>query len=140
MALRVAMVALAMWGVSTTLGTDSSSGCTFGSPLQHIESRRGDAPLAQRRGQRRVVNDAPRAMLISGMAVGFINANSAAPIEWCDCAEYGSTSTRWSALRSSSSFVDVTGFAGRLQLGCQPRSVVVDHRHPEPSAPRRAMP
>ncbi|MNT58238.1 hypothetical protein D3C72_1956620 [compost metagenome] len=44
----------------------------------------------------------PRAMLIS-VAVGFMSAISAAPMVWCDAGEYGTTSTTWSAVLSSSS-------------------------------------
>jgi isoquinoline 1-oxidoreductase beta subunit len=42
----------------------------------------------------------PRATLVS-VAVGFICASSAAPMAWWLAAEYGTTSTRWSASRSS---------------------------------------
>ena len=43
-----------------------------------------------------------RAMLTS-VAVGFMSASSAAPTRWCDAALYGTTITKWSAARSSSS-------------------------------------
>ena len=77
--------ALAMCGVSTTLGTVSRSGCTLGSPSN--TSR----PAAAMRFSRRACASAasstmpPRAMLTS-VAVGFICASSDAPIVWCEAA------------------------------------------------------
>ena len=83
MARRVGTVALAMCGVSTTLGTVSRSGCTLGSPSK--TSRPAAAMRCSRRATARAASSTmpPRAMLIS-VAVGFISASSAAPMVWCD--------------------------------------------------------
>jgi hypothetical protein len=83
MARRVGTEALAMCGVSTTFGTFSKSGCTFGSP-----SNTSRPAAAMRFSPRAAASAAsstipPRAML-TRVAVGFISANSAAPIVWCD--------------------------------------------------------
>ncbi|KEH14629.1 hypothetical protein GY15_04130 [Delftia sp. 670] len=81
MALRVPMVALAMCGVSTTLGTVSRSGWTEGSPSN--TSRPAAAMVLSRSALASAASSTmpPRAMLIS-VAVGFIRAISAAPMVW----------------------------------------------------------
>ena len=58
MARRVGTVALAMCGVSTTLGTVSRSGVNAGLAFKHIQAGCGNALLTQRHGQRRVVHNA----------------------------------------------------------------------------------
>ena len=81
----------------------------------------------------------PRAMLVRH-AVGFIRASSAAPIAWCELAEYGSTSTRWSACCSRSSLLDIARAAARPR---SPRRAASGcDRSPacrKPCAPRRAI-
>ena len=100
---RVATVALAMCGVSTTLGTVEQVGVHLRLALEHVEPGRGDAPLAQRRGQRRVVDDA--AARDVGQRGGRLHLRQFGRADGVVrlAAEYGTTSTRWSASRSSSS-------------------------------------
>jgi hypothetical protein len=57
-----------------------------GLALEDVQPRGGDAPRAQRFGQRRVVDDAA-ARDIGQRGVAFICASSAAPIVWWLSAE-----------------------------------------------------
>jgi len=90
---RVSVVALAIWGLSTTLSSVSSAGCSFGSP-----SNTSSAAPARRRSRNAAASAAsstmpPRATLTS-IAVGFIRASSAAPMACRVRGVSGKASTR----------------------------------------------
>ncbi len=89
-----------MCGVSTTLGTSSSARFTTGSPSNTSSPAAASGPSRNARASAASSTMPPRAMLTS-VAPGFIRASCAAPIRWCVCAEYGSTSTTWSEVASS---------------------------------------
>ena len=93
-----------MCGVSTTFGTVSSAGWTEGSPSNTSRPAAAIWPAFRACARAASSTIPPRAMLIS-VAVGCICASSAAPMVWWFSAVYGSTSTTWSAVRSSSSLL-----------------------------------
>ena len=76
---RVGRLALAMCGVSTTFGTSSRPGWTPARPRTHRARRRRCAVRAAPAASAASSTRPPRAMFVS-VAVGFISANSAAPI------------------------------------------------------------
>jgi hypothetical protein len=82
---RVGRLALAMCGVSTTLGSVSRSGCTLGSPSNTSSPAAAGRPARSAAASAASSTTPPRAMLTS-VAVGFISASSAAPTRWCDSA------------------------------------------------------
>src|SRR5690606_17216641 len=99
---RVARLALATCGVSTTLRQSSRRGFTAGSPSNTSSPAAASRPPWSASASASSSTRPPRAMLVS-VAPGFIRASAAASTMWWLPGVYGSTSTRWSASANSAS-------------------------------------
>ena len=132
---RVAQVALAMCGVSTTLGASTRSGWTRGSPRERRESAAAMRFRAAAAASATSSTTPPRAMLVRSRSASSARVR---PRRWRG-ARPANTARRGSGGRPRgvracrrSAFVR----SGR-DLGRQPGAVVIDHLHAEAVAPRR---
>src|SRR3989344_5519490 len=101
---RVVSEELAMWGVRNTFVSFRKSGCSAGSFSNTSRPAAAMVPRFSASMSAASSTTPPRAALIR-IAVGFIFANSGAPIIWCVAGEYGTCSVRMSERDSSSSML-----------------------------------
>ena len=133
-AVRVARVLEAIWGVSTTFSSVSSSRIELRLVLEHVEPRRRQPTAAQRINQRSVVNHA---------AARNVDQCRAA-LHLCELCRANDVMHRRRVRHDQHQMVGLTQqrFQVHMARACficrsEPGSVVIDDRHPESTCPAR---